>query len=159
MEMDQFRAKKKSFPLNENEVEEDDDEEDIIIKENKNRRKKRQAPYLIFPEILCIIDYDGYRYVLIKKKSSNFFNFFFSELYFLVVCNFCHADALTKFLLRFYALFSRLHGKDNVAIKRYVISFWNGIDLRYKLLKDPGVKISIAGIIISRVSIIFPFFS
>ena len=39
-----------------------------------------------------------------------------------------------------------------MAIKRYVISFWNGIDLRYKLLKDPGVKISIAGIIISRVS-------
>ena len=38
-----------------------------------------------------------------------------------------------------------------MAIKRYVISFWNGIDLRYKLLKDPGVKISIAGIIISRV--------
>ena len=74
MEMDQFRAKKKSFPLNENEVEEDDDEEDIIIKENKNRRKKRQAPYLIFPEILCIIDYDGYRYVLIKKKK--FLKFF-----------------------------------------------------------------------------------
>ena len=24
-------------------------------------RSKRQAPYLIFPEILCIIDYDGYR--------------------------------------------------------------------------------------------------
>ena len=39
-----------------------------------------------------------------------------------------------------------------MAIKRYVISFWNGIDLRYKLLKDPGVKISIAGIIISRVN-------
>ena len=58
----------------------------------------------------------------------------------------------------FMFFFSRLHGKDNVAIKRYVISFWNGIDLRYKLLKDPGVKISIAGIIISRVSIIFPFF-
>ena len=81
MEMDQFRAKKKSFPLNENEVQEDDDddvEEDIIIKEknNKNRRKKRQAPYLIFPEILCIIDYDGYRYVL-------FFAFFhvFSTIY------------------------------------------------------------------------------
>ena len=47
---------------------------------------------------------------------------------------------------------SRLHGKDNIAIKRYVISFWNGIDLRYKLLKHPSVKISIAGIIISRVS-------
>ena len=49
-------------------------------------------------------------------------------------------------------LIFRLHGKDNIAIKRYVISFWNGIDLRYKLLKGPAVKISIAGIIISRVS-------
>ena len=46
----------------------------------------------------------------------------------------------------------RLHGEDNVAIKRYVISFWNGVDLRYKLLQGPSVKISIAGIIISRVS-------
>lgn len=26
-------------------------------------RRKRQAPYIIFPEILCIVDYDGYRYV------------------------------------------------------------------------------------------------
>jgi len=59
---------------------------------------------MIFPEILVIVDYDGYR----------------------------------------------LHGEDNVAIKRYVISFWNGVDLRYKLLKGPSVKISIAGIIISR---------
>ena len=46
----------------------------------------------------------------------------------------------------------RLHGEDNIAIKRYVISFWNGVDLRYRLLKGPSVKISIAGIIISRVS-------
>merc|ERR1719400_1108064 len=70
----------------------------------KHRRQKRQAPYMIFPEILVIVDYDGYR----------------------------------------------LHGEDNVAIKRYVISFWNGVDLRYKLLQGPSVKISIAGIIISR---------
>jgi len=67
-------------------------------------RHKRQAPYMIFPEILVIVDYDGYR----------------------------------------------LHGEDNIAIKRYVISFWNGVDLRYKLLQGPSVKISIAGIIISR---------
>lgn len=67
-------------------------------------RQKRQAPFMIFPEILVIVDYDGYR----------------------------------------------LHGEDNIAIKRYVISFWNGVDLRYKLLKGPSVKISIAGIIISR---------
>ena len=36
---------------------EDESEEDL-----PHKRKKRQAPYLIFPEILCIIDYDGYRY-------------------------------------------------------------------------------------------------
>jgi len=74
------------------------------VAEPAQSREKRQAPFVIFPEILVIVDYDGYR----------------------------------------------LHGEDNVAIKRYVISFWNGVDLRYKLLKGPSVKISIAGIIISR---------
>ncbi|CAH0551123.1 unnamed protein product [Brassicogethes aeneus] len=67
-------------------------------------RNKREAPYTIYPEILVIVDYDGYR----------------------------------------------LHGGDNLQIKRYFVSFWNGVDLRYKLLKGPKVRISIAGIIISR---------
>ncbi|CAB0002335.1 unnamed protein product [Nesidiocoris tenuis] len=57
------------------------------------RRSRREAPYVIYPEILVIVDYDGYR----------------------------------------------LHGGDNVQIKRYFISFWNGVDLRYKLLKGPKV--------------------
>lgn len=70
-------------------------------------RKKREAPYTIFPEILVIVDYDGYR----------------------------------------------LHGGDNLQVKRYFVSFWNGVDMRYKLLKGPKIRISIAGIIISRVSI------
>ena len=48
---------------------------------------------------------------------------------------------------------NRLHGQDNSKIKSYYVSFWNGADLRYKLLKEPKVKISIAGIIISRVSL------
>ena len=69
-------------------------------------RGKREAPYTIYPEILVIVDYDGYR----------------------------------------------LHGGDNLQIKRYFVSFWNGVDLRYKLLKGPKIRISIAGIIISRVS-------
>ncbi|XP_049879862.1 uncharacterized protein LOC126376487 isoform X2 [Pectinophora gossypiella] len=69
-----------------------------------HRRRKRDAPYVIYPEILVIVDYDGYR----------------------------------------------LHGGDNVQIKRYFVSFWNGVDLRYKLLKGPRIRISIAGIIISR---------
>ena len=55
MEMDRFPTKK-SLP------DEEDVEDNLIIEQNKNQRKKRQAPYLIFPEILCIIDYDGYRY-------------------------------------------------------------------------------------------------
>ncbi|KAM7344450.1 sol narae metalloprotease isoform 3-T3 [Cochliomyia hominivorax] len=69
-----------------------------------HKRAKRQAPYIIYPEILVIVDYDGYR----------------------------------------------LHGGDNLQVKRYFISFWNGVDLRYRLLKGPRIRISIAGIIISR---------
>lgn len=72
----------------------------------RSKRRRREAPYTIYPEILVIVDYDGYR----------------------------------------------LHGGDNQQIKRYFVSFWNGVDLRYKLLKGPKVRISIAGIIISRVS-------
>jgi hypothetical protein len=41
-----------------------------------------------------------------------------------------------------------------VQVKRYFVSFWNGVDLRYKLLKGPKIRISIAGIIISRVRMI-----
>ena len=36
-------------------------EDEEFDEEYVHKRKKRQAPYLIFPEILCIIDYDGYR--------------------------------------------------------------------------------------------------
>ncbi|XP_014241748.1 venom metalloproteinase 3 isoform X2 [Cimex lectularius] len=74
------------------------------IRRKRSIRSKREAPFVIYPEILVIVDYDGYR----------------------------------------------LHAGDNVQIKRYFISFWNGVDLRYKLLKGPKVRISIAGIIISR---------
>lgn len=77
----------------------------------EHSRRKREAPYTIYPEILVIVDYDGYR----------------------------------------------LHGGDNLQIKRYFVSFWNGVDMRYKLLKGPKIRISIAGIIISRVSA-FSFF-
>ena len=36
-------------------------EDEELEEDFSHNRKKRQAPYLIFPEILCIIDYDGYR--------------------------------------------------------------------------------------------------
>lgn len=69
-------------------------------------KSSRAIDTTIYPEILVIVDYDGYR----------------------------------------------LHGGDNVQVKRYFVSFWNGVDLRYRLLKGPKIRISIAGIIISRVS-------
>lgn len=31
------------------------------IKRSTHNRTKREAPYVIYPEILCIVDYDGYR--------------------------------------------------------------------------------------------------
>jgi len=77
-----------------------------------HRRSKRSAPATIYPEILVIVDYDGYR----------------------------------------------LHNGDNAEIKKYFVSFWNGVDLRYKLLKGPKVRISIAGIIISRGRDATPYF-
>ena len=55
MEMDQFPMKSsKSEKFHENDDVTDDNERILS-------RKKRQAPYIIYPEILCIIDYDGYR--------------------------------------------------------------------------------------------------
>lgn len=81
-------------------------EEMFAEQSDTKSRNKRAIPHVIYPEILVIVDYDGYR----------------------------------------------LHGGDNVQIKRYFVSFWNGVDLRYRLLKGPKIRISIAGIIISRVS-------
>ncbi|XP_037955520.1 uncharacterized protein LOC119685339 [Teleopsis dalmanni] len=78
--------------------------DELTEDEEEHTRAKRQAPYIIYPEVLVIVDYDGYR----------------------------------------------LHGGDNLQVKRYFISFWNGVDLRYRLLKGPRIRISIAGIIISR---------
>ncbi|XP_076320007.1 A disintegrin and metalloproteinase with thrombospondin motifs like [Tachypleus tridentatus] len=45
---------------------------------------------------------------------------------------------------------ARLHGFNNRLIKRYFISFWNGVDLRYKLLSRPKVRMSLAGVIVAK---------
>ncbi|XP_017838243.1 uncharacterized protein LOC108596720 isoform X2 [Drosophila busckii] len=101
------RRRRRSSPDFEDINEEDDaaldNDEDTQTSESR-ARPRRQAPYVIYPEVLVIVDYDGYR----------------------------------------------LHGGDNLQVKRYFISFWNGVDLRYRLLKGPRIRISIAGIIISR---------
>ena len=76
--MDQYPTLKRVV---EDPLEDDDAEDDLLIQENRTlRRKKRQAPYLIFPEILCIIDYDGYRYYFFKILFFN--NFIFQYFFF-----------------------------------------------------------------------------
>lgn len=44
-----------------------------------------------------------------------------------------------------------LHGANSRDVKRYFISFWNGVDLRYKLLTQPTIRISLAGMIVAKV--------
>lgn len=64
-------------------------------------------------------------------------------------------ESLRKELELLFHLLFMLASYQTVAslqVKRYFISFWNGVDLRYRLLKGPRIRISIAGIIISRVS-------
>ena len=51
-----------------------------------------------------------------------------------------------------------LHGGNSRDVKRYFISFWNGVDLRYKLLTHPRIRVSLAGMIVAKVSV-FLFFS
>ena len=43
-----------------------------------------------------------------------------------------------------------LHGGDSRDVKRYFVSFWNGVDLRYKLLVQPHIRISLAGMIVAK---------
>lgn len=45
-----------------------------------------------------------------------------------------------------------LHGANSRDVKRYFISFWNGVDLRYKLLTNPLIRVSLAGMIVAKVS-------
>ncbi|XP_067140080.1 A disintegrin and metalloproteinase with thrombospondin motifs like [Centruroides vittatus] len=43
-----------------------------------------------------------------------------------------------------------LHGSNSRDVKRYFVSFFNGVDLRYKLLSFPRVRISLAGMIVAK---------
>ena len=43
-----------------------------------------------------------------------------------------------------------LHGGESREVKRYFVSFWNGVDLRYKLLVHPHIRISLAGMIVAK---------
>lgn len=101
----------------------------------QHSRSKRAIPHIIYPEILVIVDYDGYR--LHGGDNIQVYSYF----------EFVPIHRVNAFF--FSNLFNTF---QFVQIKRYFVSFWNGVDLRYRLLKGPRIRISIAGIIISRVS-------
>jgi len=37
------------------------DEDEGVLETESRTRSRRQAPYIIYPEVLVIVDYDGYR--------------------------------------------------------------------------------------------------
>ena len=62
MEVDQFPTRPPKMLDPNEDLEDEDHEEEDGGGHRSRRRRKRQAPYIIFPEILCIVDYDGYRF-------------------------------------------------------------------------------------------------
>ncbi len=90
MESDQIPKRMRRSPpdLNldpEEEEEGEGEEEDLPDSKwtRRSRRRKRQAPYIIFPEILCIVDYDGYRWAGPGKVF-----FLRHTRYFHIICSF-----------------------------------------------------------------------
>ena len=57
------------FPLNNVRHKRSADDSDWDEAPHSRTKRQQQAPYLIFPEILCIIDYDGYRSVSVKRNN------------------------------------------------------------------------------------------
>lgn len=51
-----------------------------------------------------------------------------------------------------------LHGGNSYDVHRYFIGFWNGVDLRYKSLTNPNIRINLAGMIIAKVIYMSFFF-
>ncbi|XP_020285239.1 A disintegrin and metalloproteinase with thrombospondin motifs 1-like [Pseudomyrmex gracilis] len=76
---------------------------DFKITNPENHRAKRDAPQIIYPEVLVVID---------------------------------HGE------------FEKL-GEDLDHALTYLLSFWNAVDLRYRLLTTPKIRFNIAGIIIA----------
>ncbi|KAH0954743.1 hypothetical protein HN011_007969 [Eciton burchellii] len=80
-----------------------DPQKNFKIADPVGRRTKRDAPSIIYPEILVVVDYNEY-----KALGANI----------------------------------------EQAI-RYLFSFWNGVDLRYRLLTTPKIRFNIAGIVLA----------
>ena len=48
----------------------------------------------------------------------------------------------------------RTHKKSNEAVAKYMAAFWNAVDLRYREISNPKIRLNIAGLIIPQVNTI-----
>ena len=48
----------------------------------------------------------------------------------------------------------RLHGKNVESCLEYMLPLWNSVDLRFRLIEVPKIRLNIAGIVIATVSAI-----
>ncbi|KOC62409.1 A disintegrin and metalloproteinase with thrombospondin motifs 18, partial [Habropoda laboriosa] len=55
-----------------------------------------------------------------------------------------------------YDLYTML-GKNIDQAKRYIVALWNGVDLRYRVLTNPKIRLNIAGIIIGMDKAAIPY--
>ncbi|XP_077255769.1 A disintegrin and metalloproteinase with thrombospondin motifs like [Temnothorax americanus] len=84
---------------------------DLKITDPEDQTVKRDAPDIIYPQIIIVADYTMYR----------------------------------------------LLGENIEQAIKYLVSFWNGVDLRYRLLTTPKIRLNIAGIIISTDNNAIPY--
>ncbi|CAD6216393.1 GSCOCG00004550001-RA-CDS [Cotesia congregata] len=55
-----------------------------------------------------------------------------------------------------YSLIRKFNGKAKEALL-YILSFWNGVDMRYRSIEHPRVRLNIAGIVFSQDSKAMPY--
>ena len=46
----------------------------------------------------------------------------------------------------------RIHGGNIEAVSKYMAAFWNAVDLRFREVNNPKIRLNIAGLIIPQVS-------
>ena len=51
-------------------------------------------------------------------------------------------------------VFFRIHGNSNEAVAKYMAAFWNAVDLRFREISNPKIRLNIAGLIIPQVNAI-----
>lgn len=48
-------------------------------------------------------------------------------------------------------LFSRYFGNDLKLLSKYIAAFWNAVDLRFREINDPKIRLNVAGLVVPLV--------